>query len=547
MPQAPQHIDYFEGPVSALVIGIGKYGHGVTLEKEKAIELADEEFPNLRYAAKDAQRFAGFLSAKGVTNVHLLVDEDATLPGIKGGFRKLRLYCKEVKDYYDSSGGERKEPLIIVFFSGHGWADSENKHYLIPHEAKRNELEETAFSNKDFKDRLQELDTDKLVVFLDACHAGAMARENSKGNLLAYDFKKDLDDLGEGEGRYVISSCKPDQKSWESEKFESGVFTHHLLQLLACEEKEVIDQLPHEEIDILTLFNVLESQVKQTSWAAYQEKQEPQINTDGGSKFIIAINHQRRKERLSKEDQDQKNRSEFQQKVCDTIDSDFATCEFRTTIKYVLKVHVEKPVEDKKELKDFYSCFREHYALWIEEGKSTDPLKDCCKILIYYYDEYRKVRRATVTDLRTPGTEKPSEGVAGTASVPIVTGEAVKTSTGSEMSDAIISTEKTTSPATPLHAVADDSKINLSSQVVTILQPLRGGNYANETMQLFQCLGQPVSEAEFESCVQQIKNKNADAGLHQALGGVTKNFKDQWQQTKKPAASFSTVASLRNF
>ena len=88
MPQEPKYIEHFEGPVSALVIGISKYKHGKAIEQ--GLELDEAEFPNLRYAADDAQKFCDFLKQKGVSEVILLKDENATLTEIKKGLITLR-------------------------------------------------------------------------------------------------------------------------------------------------------------------------------------------------------------------------------------------------------------------------------------------------------------------------------------------------------------------------------------------------------------------------------------------------------------------------
>ena len=64
--------------------------------------------------------------------------------------------------------------MVIVYFSGHGWTDGEGRHYLIPYDAEQDQLRATALLNREFSDYLDEIETNRLVVFLDACHAGAM-------------------------------------------------------------------------------------------------------------------------------------------------------------------------------------------------------------------------------------------------------------------------------------------------------------------------------------------------------------------------------------
>src|SRR5436190_19102296 len=148
--------DFYKGPAYALVIGIRKYKYG----KDAGALLEDSEFPNLKVADKDATDFADFLTHNGFIdyNVRLLKNEDAELSAIKDEFETLRKNCKQ-------SGAEN--PLVIVYFSGHGWADEDGRHYLIPYDAKRNKLPATALRNSDLSSSLDDLKTNRLVVFLD--------------------------------------------------------------------------------------------------------------------------------------------------------------------------------------------------------------------------------------------------------------------------------------------------------------------------------------------------------------------------------------------
>src|SRR5262249_56933717 len=76
---------------------------------------------------------------------------------------------------------DAKQPLVIVYFSGHGWTDDDDKCYLVPHEAQRDQLFETAIAHQEFNSLLEEVSTNKLVVFLDACHAGAFGGVETEG------------------------------------------------------------------------------------------------------------------------------------------------------------------------------------------------------------------------------------------------------------------------------------------------------------------------------------------------------------------------------
>ena len=139
MPPEGYSDAFYKGPAYALVIGISQYKHG----REPGQELAPKEFTNLKLAAKDAEDFARFLKSYGFIeyNVRSLLNEQADLTTIKDEFEELRKSCKQ-------SGVE--DPLVIVYFAGHGTPDAEDRHYLIPYDGERDRLPATAFWNKNF-------------------------------------------------------------------------------------------------------------------------------------------------------------------------------------------------------------------------------------------------------------------------------------------------------------------------------------------------------------------------------------------------------------
>ena len=286
--------DFFKVPAYALVIGISRHAHG----KEPGQPLDDKDFTNLSVAAKDAEDFARFLEENGCvpTNVHSLLNEQADFKSIKQEFYKLSKKCKQHKEQ------KKENPLVIVYFSGHGYADDDAHRYLIPYDAERDDLFSTALSTKGFDDLLGELETNKLVVFLDACHSGAMSMPpppGAKGPGLAYNPAQDL---GEGEGRYVIASCKPGQRSWE--QGQNSIFTRHLLELLRCKTDDITD----EEITTFNLFEPLKERVR-ASASELEKEQEPFIpRVEGGTGIVLAINKRAREQRIARNAKDRDQR-----------------------------------------------------------------------------------------------------------------------------------------------------------------------------------------------------------------------------------------------
>jgi hypothetical protein len=65
------------------------------------------------------------------------------------------------------------------------------------------------------------------MLVLDACHSGVTAPASGKSIVRAGNI--DVDPIVQGTGQLVISSSKPDQRSWESQRYEGSVFTRYLI------------------------------------------------------------------------------------------------------------------------------------------------------------------------------------------------------------------------------------------------------------------------------------------------------------------------------
>jgi len=272
--------DFIKGPAYALVIGISDYHFG----KYPGDELKANEFAKLKCAAKDAMDFADFLKNNGMIeyNVEPLIDKEATLRNIKSKLGILAQKCRQ------SELGDKKA-MVVVFFSGHGMVDDAGSHYLLPYEAEASDLFGTALRHQEFQSYLDQLHTDRRVVFLDACHSGTGREPNAKGGEQGY---SPTAELGAGAGLYTIASCTGGQLSYEGAK--NGIFTEHLLKLLRCEDPSAI---PKEDIDITDLYPVLKRKVLE----AAKGKQMPTFNAEGESTgIILAINQQFRDQRIKK-------------------------------------------------------------------------------------------------------------------------------------------------------------------------------------------------------------------------------------------------------
>jgi tetratricopeptide (TPR) repeat protein len=191
----------------ALVVGISKF---------------QDQSINLKYAAKDAQDFASYLEKEGKfekDHVHVLLNEQATRENI----------LAEIGDKFLPRTAA-PDDLVVIYLSSHGSpskVDTEGVNYFVAYNTDKNSLYATGIPMVDLTKMIKErVHSDRVVVVLDACHSGAA--NVAKGLYRAANF--DANSIAQGAGQLVICSSRPDQVSWESKRYQNGVFTHYLLE-----------------------------------------------------------------------------------------------------------------------------------------------------------------------------------------------------------------------------------------------------------------------------------------------------------------------------
>jgi hypothetical protein len=500
---------FFKQPAFALVVGISNYESGVDVPDEGDRLLDDHQFPNLKLADKDATDFATFLRTNGFIgeNVRSLINKQASKPKIIEEFEELRKRCR-------SSGDEG--PLVIVYFSGHGWPDEDDEEvfYLVPWDAKRNKLRTSAISNQSFGELLGGLKTNRLAVFLDACHAGAMGMKYARGPAqVLYDSHRAL---GEGEGRYLIASCKPGQKSFEHG--ENGIFTGHLLQLLKCET----DDIPKPEIDILSLYQALQPKVAKTAWEEHEQVQEPVLDARGDG-LILAINQRAKRKKLELDKETLAQRLKFLEKICTLIKA--SKSQQKITISRTLRIYVEKGSRFKG-YDEFYSLFDEHLALWKEHQRTR--LEECCDLLLETYRAAIDSPAVSKED-QSQQPSKPDDKFVSAAE------------------NKVMGAEETTAPATPISPQSPQQpRRQLSDDDLNYL--LEGGistnsDYYRARRKLSFVLSRPISKTEFSEAINNVSDsRKGDDAFTELIDKMIERFNDRWPKSKEVESK--TVSSL---
>lgn len=237
----------------ALVIGVGSYRYFADLPETVS------DATNLASVLVDPAR-CGYPR----NGVRLLTEREANRDAI-------------LQAIEDLSVGADVDATTVVYFSGHGGyvEGAPELIYLCPGEADPDNLEATALSNEELSRALAGINTRRLVVILDACHASGAAsfKGGAKGGAKASPWIGDVGDafaqyqLRQGAGRIIFASSRRGQASWTYPTGHMSLFTYYLIEgLKGSAGSRGGDGL----IRVFDLFDYVGAQVR-----ARQAKQEP--------------------------------------------------------------------------------------------------------------------------------------------------------------------------------------------------------------------------------------------------------------------------------
>ena len=194
----------------ALVVGINKF-------------QPDTGADPLQFAANDARDFAALLTDPQIgrfptDQVFQLLDDQATTSAIKARLNRIATKAKP-------------EDVVLVYFSTHGSAradDLRQVSYLYTHDTNvksRDQIFATALALIEVSSIIStRCVAQRTVVIFDTCHSGAATAARSLSN-------EDFNRLRAGAGRYIFSSCGPDERSYEENGH--GLFTASLIACLS--------------------------------------------------------------------------------------------------------------------------------------------------------------------------------------------------------------------------------------------------------------------------------------------------------------------------
>lgn len=205
-----------------------------------AVGISTYRYAPLEFGHSDAARFVRAVDVRGSSlfekiEVRTLTNQQATRRGFEQGLAWLtgRLQAKRTG-----------EDVGVIYFSGHGIIDPRERFFLCPVDASVDSPDDTCVSAAEIKRFCQEVTPCRLVLFLDACHAGAAGFSTSEA--LAQAQQKQALELARRDcGVLVIASCQANQKAVEDRQWDGGAFTKALVDALAgagcCRDQDTVD------------------------------------------------------------------------------------------------------------------------------------------------------------------------------------------------------------------------------------------------------------------------------------------------------------------
>lgn len=225
----------------ALIIGVANYTE-VSPLPAAVINDANDTADVLRSPA-----YCGY----PVGNVTVLIDKEATLKGIRTALANL-------------ASSALPSDTVTIFFSGHGarlGTSADPISALVPYDCKRSDAVGTTLGEAEFSEALARIKAARLLVILDACHAGGAAILKSdfdEPTIGGFD-EKALQRLAAGKGRVLLASSRATETSIVMNSARNSVFTTAVLSGL----KGAAPASAERTIKVFELFNFVAEAVRQ--------------------------------------------------------------------------------------------------------------------------------------------------------------------------------------------------------------------------------------------------------------------------------------------
>lgn len=147
-----------------------------------------------------------------------------------------------------------RDDLLLLYYSGHGKLSPEGRLHLCAQDTVPELLSSTAFSLTELKQFIDEHTVNRVIIILDCCFSGA-ARDAFKGDVPSVLTAN----LGQGRGKYLLTSSTAIQPSVERARDDVSLFTKWLVEGL---ETHAADKNGDKVITVEEMFLYAKTQVE---------------------------------------------------------------------------------------------------------------------------------------------------------------------------------------------------------------------------------------------------------------------------------------------
>jgi hypothetical protein len=211
----------------AVIIGISAYQHS-----------GKDGFCSLAFADDDARDFRDALLHMGWSESHikLLINQEATRNSI----------LVALESWLSKAGSD---DLIVLFWSGHGFADPENpeKVYFACYDSNPN-IPATGYRMDRVRSAIEEHRAKNVVILADTCHAGKIVTRGDRGIAVAPYVEKLKRERDVPKGWIFMVGADTDRLAIEHTAWSNGAFTHVMLKGLSGEADGYESIGPHDGV-----------------------------------------------------------------------------------------------------------------------------------------------------------------------------------------------------------------------------------------------------------------------------------------------------------
>ena len=192
-----------------------------TDDKTFVVIIANEHYKNeeqVPFANNDGEVFKVYCQKTlGIPDDHIRFAPDATL----GEMNFAIYWLGNMLNAYDG------EARAIVYYSGHGMPDENGKEaYLLPVDG-FSQMTEGALSTRNLYAKLKDMNSRKIMVFLDACFSGAKRDGKMLTSSRGVAIKVKNDPVGDN--TVVFSAATGDETAYPLKSQKHGMFTYYVL------------------------------------------------------------------------------------------------------------------------------------------------------------------------------------------------------------------------------------------------------------------------------------------------------------------------------